>query len=143
MNTINTITNQCTHVHIHTCNPEYVTCCDVLIAELENNRTFENQISSLKIPYTPATNLTLSVIKKANRTFETVAYFIALASQMESCSTFFLENFPPESLSGTRDVCLCVCVCVHVRACVRVGGWVGGWVCACVICEYEQIFIKP
>lgn len=60
----------------------------------------------MKIPYTPATNLTLSIVKKANRTFETAAQLMAFADQVANCSNFFLDNFTPESLAGSREVCV-------------------------------------
>ena len=63
--------------------------------------------NSLKILYTPYTNVTLAVIQKANRTFDTAGQIIALADDVANCTQFFLENFPPNSsaLDGLREVC--------------------------------------
>ena len=61
--------------------------------------------NSLKILYTPYTNLTLSIIKKANRTFESVGLVIGFAAQVANCSEYFLDNFPPESFATVRSVC--------------------------------------
>ena len=52
---------------------------------------------SLKILYTPQTNLTHSILEKANRTFETAVFFMDWAGQVANCSQFFLDNFPPNS----------------------------------------------
>lgn len=70
------------------------------------NQTSNNTINTLKILYTPYTNLTLAVIKKANTTFETAAQILALADEVANCSRFFLDNFPPESLQGVSEVCM-------------------------------------
>ena len=52
---------------------------------------------ALKILYTPETNLTRSILKKANRTFETAVFFMDWSGQVANCSQFFLDNFPPNS----------------------------------------------
>ena len=52
---------------------------------------------ALKILYTPQTNLTRSILEKANRTFETAVFVMDLAGQIANCSQFFLDNFPPNS----------------------------------------------
>ena len=52
---------------------------------------------SLKILYTPQTNLTHSILEKANRTFETAVFIMDWSGQVANCSQFFLDNFPPNS----------------------------------------------
>lgn len=52
---------------------------------------------ALKILYTPQTNLTHSILEKANRTFETAVFVMDWAGQIANCSQFFLDNFPPNS----------------------------------------------
>lgn len=52
---------------------------------------------ALKILYTPQTNLTHSILEKANRTFETAVFFMDWSGQVANCSQFFLDNFPPNS----------------------------------------------
>ena len=52
---------------------------------------------ALKILYTPVTNLTKSILQKANRTFETAVFFMDWSGQVANCSQFFLDNFPPDS----------------------------------------------
>ena len=52
---------------------------------------------SLKILYTPQTNLTHSILEKANRTFETAVFVMDWTGQVANCSQFFLDNFPPDS----------------------------------------------
>ena len=52
---------------------------------------------ALKILYTPQTNLTRSILEKANRTFETAVFVMDWAGQIANCSQFFLNNFPPNS----------------------------------------------
>ena len=52
---------------------------------------------ALKILYTPVTDLTRSILKKANRTFETAVFFMEWSGQVANCSQFFLDNFPPDS----------------------------------------------
>ena len=58
----------------------------------------------VKVLYTPINNITLGIMKNANRTFETIAQLIALADQVRNCSQFFLDNFDPDSLSAVRQV---------------------------------------
>ena len=60
--------------------------------------------NSLKILYTPLTNLTLSIVKKANKTFDSVGLIVALADQVANCSDFFLQRFPPDSFGQVESV---------------------------------------
>lgn len=60
--------------------------------------------NSLKILYALSTNLTLSIIKRANRTFETAGDIIALADEVANCSKFFLETFEPGQLTVVAEV---------------------------------------
>ena len=74
---------------------------------IADHKISKNESSrSLKILYTPYTNLTLSIIKKANRTFDSLGQVMALAQQVSQHSRYFLENFPPvsETLEGIRMV---------------------------------------
>jgi hypothetical protein len=52
---------------------------------------------ALKILYTPQTNLTRSILEKANRTFETAVFVMDWSGQVANCTQFFLDNFPPNS----------------------------------------------
>ena len=69
-----------------------------LTSTVESNSTV-----SLKILYTPFTNLTRNIIQKANRTIDTVGQVIALADEVANCSQFFLDKFPSNSsyINGT------------------------------------------
>ena len=77
-------------------------CCP-LAEHRRENQTSSNQ-SSLKILYTPNTNFTRDVIKRANRTFETAGDIIALADEVANCSQFFLDNFDNKSLANVSKV---------------------------------------
>lgn len=78
--------------------------------ETENETSSSSNVkqNSLKILYTPYTNLTLSIIKKANRTFNSVGLILTFADQVANCSEFFLENFPPESFGAVTSVQLVI-----------------------------------
>ncbi len=81
-------------------------CCSAAERERarRENKTVSANQNSLKILYAPYTNLTLSIIKKANRTFETAGDLIALADQVANCSQFFLDNFHPAQLETVSKV---------------------------------------
>lgn len=57
---------------------------------------------ALKILYTPQTNLTHSILEKANRTFETAVFVMEWSGQVANCTQFFLDNFPPDSPQVVR-----------------------------------------
>lgn len=71
--------------------------------ENKTSTTTDNQ-GSLKILYTPYTNITRDIIKRANRTFETAGDIIALADEVANCSQFFLDNFEPAQLITVAKV---------------------------------------
>lgn len=53
-----------------------------------------------KILYTASSEnmqMALSIMKRANRTIQSVEFFKSLAEQTHNCSEFFLETFPPNS----------------------------------------------
>ena len=49
---------------------------------------------AMKILYSPQTNITDSVIRKASRTFNTFQYIRDTAEDIVNCSDFFLQNYP-------------------------------------------------
>ena len=60
----------------------------------------------MKILYSPQTNITDSVIRKASRIFDTFEYVKEWAWQIANCSDLFLTNFPPNStqVNQTRQL---------------------------------------
>ena len=60
----------------------------------------------MKVLYSPQTNVTDSVIRKASRIFDTFEYVKEWAWQIANCSDLFLTNFPPYSsrVNQTRQL---------------------------------------
>ena len=50
-----------------------------------------------KILYSPDTPLTRSIIHRANRTFASVELILSWTTQINNCSTFFLDKYPRDS----------------------------------------------
>ncbi len=67
------------------------------VEHIDENKTYSGKKISLKIPFTPHTNLTQAIMQKANRTFASLAQVMMLAQQVAEHSQYFLENFPPSS----------------------------------------------
>ena len=57
---------------------------------------------ALKILYTPQTDLTRSILEKANRKFETAVFIVDWTGQIANCTQFFLVTFPPTPHKWTR-----------------------------------------
>ena len=49
---------------------------------------------AIKILYSPQTNITDSVTRKASRIFDTFEYIRDTAEEIVNCSDFFLQNYP-------------------------------------------------
>ena len=49
---------------------------------------------AIKILYSPQTNVTDSVIRKASRIFDTFEFIRDTAEEIVNCSEFFLQNYP-------------------------------------------------